>query len=154
MSGMNTSSTSFHRAAAVLAAGGLCWVLKFIVIAASGGALSGAPATMASVLYITAVLLMVLGMAGLGATLLAGRHLALQVLGFIGGVVGWVLSYVVIETIAQSLVGATDPVWVGEEVGIVATGAILMTVGLMLARSRDGGLQRSDVGSAGRRVTR
>lgn len=138
---MNTSSKSFRLAAAVLAAGGLCWVAKFVEIAATDGALSGMPETVAGVLYITAVTLMALGMAGLGVALFSGRHLVLRVAGALGGLGAWVLSYVVIETIAQAIVGDTDPAWVGEEIGIVATGAILMSIGLLLARPRTGSEQ-------------
>jgi len=131
---MNTSSKLFRLSAAVLAAGGFCWVVKFVVIAASDGAVSGMPDTATSILYISAVALMALGLASLGVALLSGRHVALQVLGAFGGLVAWVLSYMVIEGIAKAIVGDTDPVWLGEEIGIVATGAVLMTVGLLLAR--------------------
>ncbi len=135
---MTTSSKSFRLAAAVLAAGGLCWVLKFIVIAASDGARAGTPATLTNLLYLAAVTLMALGMAGLAVALLSGRHLVWRVLGAVGGVVAWALTYSVTEAIAQAIVGDTDPVWLGEEIGIVATGAILMTVGLLLTRPRTG----------------
>jgi hypothetical protein len=138
---MNTSSKSFRLAAAVLAAGGLCWVVKFVVIAATDGALSGMPDTVTGLLYMTAVALMALGMVGLGVALVSGRHLVLRVAGALGGMVAWWLSYVVIEAIAQAIVGDTDPIWLGEEIGIVATGAILMTIGLLLARPRTGSEQ-------------
>jgi hypothetical protein len=133
--GMNTSSKHFRLSAAVLAAGGFCWVVKFVVIAASDGAVSGMPNTATSVLYIAAVALMAFGLASLGVALLAGRHVLLRAAGAFGGLVAWWLSYMVIEGIAKAIVGSTDPVWLGEEVGIVATGAVLMTVGLLLARS-------------------
>ncbi len=132
--GMNTSSKLLRPSAAVLASGGLCWVVKFVVIAATDGATSGPADTATAVLYITAVALMALGMAGLAVALLSGRHVALRVLGALAGVVAWVVSYMVIEGIAQAIVGDTDPVWLGDEIGIVATGAILMAVGLLLAR--------------------
>lgn len=135
---MNTSSKSLRLAAAVLAAGGLCWVVKFVVIASTDGALSGMPDTVTGLLYMTAVTLMALGMAGLGVALLSGRHLVLRIAGALGGLVAWWLSYIVIEAIAQAIVGDTDPVWLGDEIGIVATGAILMTFGLLLARPRAG----------------
>ena len=131
--GMNTSSKLFRLSAAVLAAGGFCWVVKFVVIAASDGAVSGMPNTATAILYISAVTLMALGMAGLGVALLSGRHVALRALGAVGGLVAWWISYMVIEGIAKAIVGDTDPAWLGEEIGIVATGAVLMTVGLLLA---------------------
>ncbi|HKX69557.1 MAG TPA: hypothetical protein VJN29_20250 [Intrasporangium sp.] len=48
----------------------------------------------------------------------------------------WAVSYTLIEGVAQSIVGDTEPVWLGEEIGIVGTGALLMTVGLLLVRPR------------------
>ena len=132
---MNTSSKLLRLSAAALAAGGFCWVVKFVVIAATDGAVSGVAETVAAVLYITAVALMALGSAGLAVALLASRHVVLRVAGGLGGVVAWWVSYNVIEGIAQAIVGDTDPVWLGEEIGIVATGAVLMTIGLLLARS-------------------
>lgn len=131
---MNTSSKLYRLSAAVLAAGGFCWVVKFVVIAATDGAVSGTADTVTGLLYITAVLLMALGLAGLGVALTSGRHVVLRVLGAVGGLVTWALSYMLIEGIAQGIVGDTDPVWLGEEVGIVATGAVLMTVGLLVLR--------------------
>lgn len=138
---MNTSSKLFRLSAATLAAGGLCWVIKFVVIAATDGAVSGAADTAAGVFYIAAVALMAGGLAGLGVALLAGRHPALRVLGGLGGLVTWVVSYMVIEGIAKAALGDTDPVWLGEEIGIVATGAILMTLGLLLVRSSGSSLR-------------
>lgn len=144
---MNTSSKLFRVSAAGLAAGGLCWVAKFVVIAATDGATSGVPDTATAILYITAVTLMALGLAGLGVALLAPRHPLLGVVGFVGGLVTWVLSYVLIETVAQAVTGDAGPVWLEEEVGIVVTGAVLMTVGLLLLRTR-GGEVHSDVATA------
>jgi len=132
---MNTSSKSFRISAAILAAGGFCWVLKFIVIASTDGARSGMPETIMVVLYVGGVALMALGGAALGATLLARHHLLLRVAGALGGLVAWWISYMVIEGIARAIVGDTDPIWLGEEVGILATGALLMTMGLLLARA-------------------
>jgi len=134
--GMNTSSKLFRLSAAALAAGGFCWVAKFVVIAATDGAVSGTPEAATPILYISAVTLMALGMASLGVALLAGRHVALRVAGAVGGLVAWAISYQVIEGIAMAIVGDTDPAWLGEEIGIVATGAVLMTIGLLLARPR------------------
>jgi hypothetical protein len=136
---MNTSSKHFRLSAAVLAAGGFCWVVKFVVIAATDGAVSGTADLVTGVLYMSAVALMALGMASLGVALLAGRHIVLRIAGAVGGLVAWALSYMVIEGIAMAIVGDTDPVWLGEEIGIVSTGAVLMTVGLLLARSSSTG---------------
>lgn len=143
---MNTSSKLYRLSAAVLAAGGFCWVVKFVVIAASDGAVSGMPNTATAILYISAVAFMALGMAGLGVALLSGRHVMLRILGAVAGLFAWVVSYMVIEGIAMAIVGDTDPAWLGDEIGIVATGAVLMTVGLLLSRrSPRGRTSRSPV---------
>lgn len=134
---MNTSSNLFRISAASLAAGGFCWVAKFVVIAATDGATSGLPDTATAILYITAVTLMAAGLAGLGVAVLTGRHVAIRAIGAVGGLIAWVVSYMVLEGIAQSIAGDTDPVWLGDEIGIVTTGAVLMTVGLLLLRPRD-----------------
>ncbi|KAA1426408.1 hypothetical protein [Nocardioides antri] len=131
---MNTSSKLFRASAAALAAGGLCWVLKFVVIAATDGAVSGLPETLTAILYITAVTLMALGMAGLGVALLSRRHVLVRVLGAVGGIVAWVLSYAVIAAVVNALATDSGPSWLREELEIVVTGAVLMTVGLLLAR--------------------
>ena len=133
---MNTSSKLFRPAAAALAAGGFCWVVKFVVIAATDGAESGLPDTATSVLYIAAVLLMVLGLVNLGVAVTLGRHVLLRILGGVAGLVSWVLAYMVIDGIAVGIVGKTDPAWLNDEIGIVSTGAVLMTIGLLLLRSR------------------
>ncbi len=133
---MNTSSKLFRISAASLAAGGLCWVVKFVVIAATDGAVSGLPDTATGILYITAVALMACGMAGLGVALLWGRHVLLRVLGAVGGLVSWALSYTVIEGITKAVAGDPGPAWLADEIGIVTTGAVLMTVGLLLLRSK------------------
>lgn len=134
---MNTSTKLFRVSAGILAAGGLCWVAKFVVIAATDGATAGAAEPVTAALYLSAVALMALGLAGLGVAVLDGRHPILRVLGGIGGVLLWMLSYSVIEGVAKGVVGDTDPSWVGEEIGIVLTGAVLMAIGLMLARPRE-----------------
>lgn len=131
---MTNSTKHLRIAGAVLATGGLLWVAKFVVIAATDGALSGLPDLATSVLYVSAVTLMPLGMAGVGLALLTRHHVMLKLAGAVGGIVAWVISYIVIERIAQAAVGDTDPVWLGDEIGIVATGAVLMTAGLLLAR--------------------
>ena len=135
---MDTSSKLFRTSAAVISVGGLCWVIKFVVIAATDGALTGAPDAVTGVLYLAGVALMALGLAGLGVAVLSGRHPLVRVLAAAGGLVLWAVSYTVIEGVAQSIVGDTEPVWLGEEIGILLTGAVLMTLGLLMVRRRSG----------------
>lgn len=132
----------------MLAAGGLCWVVKFVVIAATDGAESGLADTLTGLLYLAAVALMAAGAAGLGAALLAGRNPVLRLGGAVGGIAAWWAAYVGFESVAQAVVGATDPVWLHDEIGVVATGAVLMTVGLLIATR--GGRQVGTATSPGR----
>lgn len=132
-----TPHTTLHRTgAALLATGGLLWVVKFVVIAATDGATSSAPELTTAVLYLAAVASMAAGFAVLGVAVLAGRHPALRVLGALGGLIAWWLTYLVVESVAQAVVGDTDPVWLGDEIGIVVTGALLLGLGLLLLRPR------------------
>jgi hypothetical protein len=131
---MNTFSKLFRLSAAALAGGGFCWVVKFVVIAATDGAVSGWADTTTGILYLTAVTLMALGLAGLGVALVAGRHPVLRAVGALGGLVTWWPTYLVVETVAQAVAGDSGPSWMHDEIGIVTTGAVLMTVGLLLAR--------------------
>jgi hypothetical protein len=131
---MNTSSKLLRPAAAVLALGGLCWVVKFVVIAATDGATSGVPDTVTGLLYISAVVLMSIGSAALVIALLAGRHPVLRALGGVVGLVGWWVVYLVVDAVSQAIAGDAGPSWLTDEIGIVVTGALLLTVGLLLAR--------------------
>ena len=134
---MFTSSRLVRSFAAVLAAGGFCWVVKFVVIAASGGATTGLPDTATAVLYVGAVVLMAIGMVGLGIALLAGRPVLVRALGGAAGLLALFATYSALDAVAKGIAGTTDPAWLADEIGIVVTGALLMTLGLLLTRRRD-----------------
>ena len=131
---MNPSSKLFRPAAALLAAGGACWVTKFVVIAATDGAVSGFPDTLTGILYLSAVSLMVIGLATLFVALTQRLHPVLRALAGLVGVVAWGVTYVVLEMVAQGVVGDSGPSWLPEEIGIVVTGAAFLTLGLLLGR--------------------
>lgn len=136
---MNTPSKILPLACGVLAAGGFAWTTKMAVIAASDGATSGIADPVTSVLWITGVALMTIGTAAALVGLLRRRHLLLRVLGALGGVVLWAVTYTVVESIAMAVVAeGTGPVWLHEEIGILATGVLLMTVGLLGYRASSG----------------
>ena len=141
---MNTSSKLFRVAATTLAAGGLCWIVKFVWIAAMDGAASGLPDTVTAVLYFTAVVLIVTGIAGIGVALASGRHVAYRAVGAVAGVVAWVVIYSVVATVVTSLAPQSGPPWLHDELEIVSTGALFMTVGLLLARREP---QREQLGA-------
>jgi len=104
------------------------------VIAASDGAEAGTGSAAATVFYLLGLALMPAGLAGVAVALVGGRHLALRVVAGIAGFLSFFASYVVLEGIAQAIVGHTRPTWLGEEVGILVTGVVLMTAGLLAAQ--------------------
>lgn len=128
-------ATSFlARAAAVLAAGGGAWLAKMAVIAATDGAVSGAGSTAASVFYLLGVALMAAGLAAVAVALTAGRNVVIRAAAGVVGLVSFFVVYVVVENIAKAIAGNAGPSWLEDEVGILATGAVLMTAGLLIAR--------------------
>ena len=129
-----TNTALLQRFSIVLAAGGLAWLAKMAVIAASDGADAGTSSAAASVFYLLGVALMPAGLAGVAVALAAGRHLVLRVVAGIAGFLSFFVSYVVLEGIAQSLVGDTGPTWLGDEVGILVTGIVLAATGLLVAQ--------------------
>ena len=122
----------------ILAAGGLAWVAKIAVIAASDGAETGSAETLAGVLYLSGVACMAIGLAGVGVALTTGRHVVLRILAGIGGFLSFFVAYVAIESVAKGLAGDAGPAWFGDEVGILATGAALAATGLLAARAASG----------------
>lgn len=130
-----TSTTLLQRAAAVLAAGGLAWLAKMAVIAASDGAAAGLDANTASVFFILGVVLMCSGLVGIAFALSAGRHRVLRVLSAIGGFVAFFAIFVVLEELGKGVAGQSGPSWFEDEVGILVTGTVLMTAGLLTVRS-------------------
>jgi hypothetical protein len=129
-----TNTTLLQRSSIVLAAGGFAWLTKMAVIAATDGAEAGTGSAAASVFYLLGVALMPAGLAGVAVALAAGRHLVLRVVAGIAGFLSFFASYAVLESIAQAIVGDTDPTWLGDEVGILLTGVVLMTAGLLAAQ--------------------
>lgn len=129
-----TNTRLFHRSSILLAAGGLAWLAKMAVIVATDGAETGTGSAAAAVFFLLGVALMPVGLAGVGAALAAGRHPLLRVVAGIAGFLSAFVCYSVLEGIAQSLVGDTDPTWIGEEIGILVTGVVLAATGLLAAQ--------------------
>jgi hypothetical protein len=151
---MNTSSKFLPIAWGVLAAGGFAWTTKMAVIAATDGATSGIADPTTAALWIAGVALMASGSAAVLAGLLRRRHPLLRVLGALGGVVLWAVTYTVVESIAMAVVAeGTGPVWLHEEIGILATGVLLMTAGLWGYRASSG-LAGVDTAALESRATR
>lgn len=117
-----------------MAAGGIAWLAKMAVIAATDGAVSGAAATTASLFYLAGVVLMAAGLAGVAVALASRRGLFVRALAGIAGLLSFFVVYMTLEGIAKAAVGDAGPAWLDDEVGILATGACLMVAGLLIVR--------------------
>ena len=133
-----TNNISLHRSSMILAGGGLAWVAKIAVIAASDGAETGFASTLAAILYLLGVAGMAAGLCALAVSLSAGRPVAVRVLAGVAGFVSFFAAYVAIESVAKGIAGDSGPAWFGDEVGILATGALLAAAGLYAARAAAG----------------
>lgn len=130
----NTNTQLLHRSSIVLAAGGLAWLAKMAVIGATDGAEAGTGSAAASIFYLLGVALMPAGLAGVAVAFVGGRHLVVRVVAGMAGFLSAFVSYALLESIAQGLVGDTDPTWIGDEIGIFVTGLVLATTGLLAAQ--------------------
>lgn len=128
-----TSTPHLHRAAAMLAAGGLAWLAKLAVITATDGAVTSDG--FAAVFFVLGVALMSLGLGGVAFAVSAGRSTPVRVASAVGGLLAFFVIFVVLEGIAKSIAGGAGPSWFEDEVGILATGVVLMTAGLLTVRS-------------------
>ena len=122
-----------HLTALAAAAGGAAWIVKFAVIAAAGGDPADA---LTSVLYVGGIVLMAVGAATLTLRLARGR--VLTALAALLAPFAFFASFVVLDGIAQALAGDVSPVWLGDEVGIVLTGAVWLIIGLWAVRDSAG----------------
>lgn len=130
-----TSNRTLQITAGLAAAGGAAWLTKIAVIAATDGAAAGTAEAVAAVLYLLGVALLVVGALAVTLRLARGRGRAALAAAVVAAPILAVASFVVLDGVAQALVGDTDPVWVGEEVGILATGAVWLAVGVAALRA-------------------
>lgn len=128
-----TSTPHLQRAAAVLAAGGLAWLAKLAVITATDGDVTSDG--LAAVFFVLGIALMSTGLGGVAFALSAGRSLPVRVVCAIGGSLAFFVIFVVLEGAAKSIAGSAGPSWFEDEVGILTTGVVLMTAGLLTVRT-------------------
>jgi len=87
------------------------------------------------VLYLSAVFAMVVGATAVGIALLRRFPWWAQLLGAIAAVFALFLLYTVLDEILKSSFEGVGPSWLHEELGILATGAICLIGGVLLART-------------------
>ncbi len=127
-----TQNRFLVRAAAVLAAGGLAWLAKLAVIASTDGRVTDTGA--AAVFYLLGAVLMPAGLAGVALALTTRRHPALRAGAAVVGAMSFFACFVLLDGVASGAVGEAGPAWLGDEAGILATGAVLAGLGLATAR--------------------
>lgn len=118
--------------ALLAAAGGAAWLAKLSVIAATGGEITATGAVAA--LYVLGVLLLAFGASVVTLRAARGRGRAAHAAAIVLAPVLFVVSFVVLETIAKAIVGDAGPSWLAEEAGILLTGAVWLGVGVAAFR--------------------
>jgi hypothetical protein len=118
----------------VFAVGGALWVLKVALITLNDAAGRDTDALPVPVFYLSAVLLMVVGATAVGIALLRRFPWWAQLLGAVAAVVALWALYVILDGILKPAFEGVGPSWLHEELGILATGAICLIGGALLAR--------------------
>jgi hypothetical protein len=118
----------------VFAVGGALWVVKVAVITLNDVMGRDTDALPVPVLYLSAVLLMTVGATAVGIALLRRFRWWVQLLGAVAAVIALWALYTVLDGILKPTFEGVGPSWLHEELGILATGAICLAVGVFLAR--------------------
>jgi hypothetical protein len=132
---LNALRAWMHWGLWVFAAGGALWVLKVAVITLNDLLGRDVDAMPVPVLYLSAVLLMVVGATAVGIAVLRRFPWWAQLLGAVAAVVALFVLYTVLDGIFKSAFEGVGPSWLYEELGILATGAICLVGGVLLARA-------------------
>jgi hypothetical protein len=118
----------------VFAAGGALWVLKVVFIALNDATGRDTDALPVPALYLSAVLLMAIGATAVGIAVLRRFPWWAQLLGGVAAVVALFVLYTVLDGVLKPAFEGVGPSWLHEELGILATGAICLIAGVLLAR--------------------
>jgi hypothetical protein len=118
----------------VFALGGALWVLKVIFIALNDAMGRETDALPVPALYLSAVLLMAIGATAVGIAVLRRFPWWAQLLGAVAAVVALFMLYTVLDGVLKPAFEGVGPSWLHEELGILATGAICLIAGVLLAR--------------------
>ena len=121
----------------VFALGGALWVLKVVFITLNDAMGRSTDSLPVPILYLFGVLLMVVGATAVGIALLRRFPRWAQLVGAVAAVFALVLFYLVLDGILRPTFEGVGPSWLYEELGILATGAICLAGGVLLARSVD-----------------
>jgi hypothetical protein len=118
----------------VFAVGGALWVLKVAFITLNDATGRATDALPVPIFYLSAILLMVVGATAVGIAVLRRFPWWAQLLGAVAAIVALCLLYIVLDGILRPAFEDVGPSWLHEELGILATGAICLIGGVLLAR--------------------
>lgn len=123
----------------LFAAGGALWVLKVVAITLNDLTDRDTDSMPVPVLYLSAVFAMAIGVTSVGIAVLRRSAWWAQLLGAVVALLVLFVLYAVLDETLKAAFDGVGPSWLHEELGILATGAISLTVGVSLARivSRD-----------------
>jgi hypothetical protein len=118
----------------LFAAGGALWVLKVVVITLNDLTGRDTDSMPVPVLYLSAVFAMAIGVTAVGIALLRRSAWWVQLLGAAAAFVALFVLYTALDETFKAAFDGVGPSWLHEELGILATGAICLVVGVSLAR--------------------
>jgi hypothetical protein len=118
----------------VFAVGGALWVLKVAFITLNDATGRATDALPVPIFYLSAILLMVVGATAVGIAILRRFPWWAQLLGAVAAIVALWLLYIMLDGILKPAFEGVGPSWLHEELGILATGAICLIGGVLLAR--------------------
>lgn len=121
----------------LFAAGGALWVLKVVTVTLNDLTGRDTDSMPVPVLYLSAVFAMAIGVTAVGIAVLRRSSWWLQLLGAVVAFVGLFILYTVLDETLKAAFEGVGPSWLHEELGILATGAICLVVGVSLARKVD-----------------
>lgn len=120
-------------APAILLVGALSWLGKMVVIVVTDGRVDSTGA--AAVFFIGGILFMAVGATGVGLWLTRGRAIWVQVASMLLSVIGFFVSFVILDSIAKPTVGKLGPDYMSDEAGILVTAIVWLLAAAALMRT-------------------
>lgn len=114
------------------AAGGIAWLSKLAVIAATDGRVTDTGA--AAVFFLLGAVLLAGGAGCVTLRLLRRQSRWTTVAALLSAPIVFFASFALLDSVAKAVVGDAGPAWLEDEVGILATGAVWLAIGLTLLR--------------------
>jgi hypothetical protein len=114
----------------VVAAGGVLWLAKLIVIVSTDGRVIDDGA--AAVLYLFGLVVLATGSALIGYWLTEGYGALMRIAAGILGVAGFVVVFLLFDAIGSFLVGQRGPAYAADEAGIFLTTVLALAIGAWL----------------------